>query len=182
MTAGIKPVFGSVVTPDIDLRLFMSHWRYCFAVREPTTGRLIRKSLQFYDPSGRAVHKIYLTPKSQEKRYDRLVEDFAAKNQPNFIHVEAYPTTKTGTTTGGGQEWEAGDSGWKKVKYLSNFNKLLRNPNNRFNYQVENSAARNVLDLSGRRKCEIVVLVGNRGCTQIHTGPVKKLKEFGPLV
>ena len=47
---------GLAVNPDIDLRLFMSNWKFGFAVNE--NGRL---SFQFFDKSGEAVHKIRIT-------------------------------------------------------------------------------------------------------------------------
>src|SRR6478609_6311136 len=49
---------GLVLGPDIDLRLFLSNWRYGFAVREPLKDGE-RLSLQFFDGAGEAVHKIY---------------------------------------------------------------------------------------------------------------------------
>ena len=50
---------GLFVNPDIDLRLFMAHWKFSFAVTEDTKSGL-RKSLQFFDKSGAALHKIYI--------------------------------------------------------------------------------------------------------------------------
>ena len=48
-----------VLTADIDLRMFPSHWVSAFAV-ERTTDRTIRRSLQIFDAAGDAVHKIFL--------------------------------------------------------------------------------------------------------------------------
>src|SRR5690606_39710803 len=56
-----KNHIGLVLGPDIDLRLFMSHWYFGFAVEENG-----RKSLQFFGIDGEAVHKIYLTERSEE--------------------------------------------------------------------------------------------------------------------
>ena len=67
---------GLVLDPDIDLRLFMMHWKYGFAVNEND-----RKSFQFFDKSGEAVHKIYLTDDSHEAAYETLKEKYTA---PNF--------------------------------------------------------------------------------------------------
>ena len=50
---------GLVLGPDIDLRIFLRHWRYGFAVSKATKDG-IRNSLQFFDGSGTAVHKIFL--------------------------------------------------------------------------------------------------------------------------
>ena len=63
---------GLVVNPDIDLRLFMSSWEFAFAVNENE-----RRSLQFFDIYGGAVHKIYLTENSNKSEYYNLIERFA---------------------------------------------------------------------------------------------------------
>src|SRR5690606_36676926 len=62
---------GLVVNPDIDLCLFMNAWNSGFAVVEGD-----RKSLQFFDHSGNAIHKIYLTENSNLKAYEQLVSSF----------------------------------------------------------------------------------------------------------
>ena len=49
-----------VLGPVVDLRLFPSHWHYGFAV-EKGTGQGVQRSLQIFDTSGDAIHKIYLT-------------------------------------------------------------------------------------------------------------------------
>ena len=46
--------------------------------------------------------------------------------------------------------------------------------------RVDNSAAEKVLNLAQERDVPIMVFVGNRGCIQIHTGPVKELRRTGP--
>src|SRR3982751_5753487 len=51
---------GLVLGPDIDLRLFLGSWKHGFAVREPLKSGE-RLSLQFFDGTGEAVHKIYAT-------------------------------------------------------------------------------------------------------------------------
>ena len=63
---------GVVLGPDIDLRLFLSNWRYGFAVREPLKDGE-RLSLQFFDASGEAVHKIYATDETDRAAFDALI-------------------------------------------------------------------------------------------------------------
>jgi len=74
---------GLFVNSDIDLRLFMDHWKYCFACAEPAKGG-IRKSIQFFDKSGMAVHKVYLTSESNEYAYDVMVKKFQ-HDEYNFV-------------------------------------------------------------------------------------------------
>lgn len=181
---------GLLVNPDIDLRLFMDHWKFCYAVAEGTGGSRLRKSLQFFDKSGVALHKIYLTPKSDEAAYDRLVERFTAQAQPTTIDVEAYPR-KAADAPDSAIDWPAFRTAWENLKDTHDFHPMLRkfkvgreqgfrHVGTDFAYRVSNNAARQVLDLARDKDCEIMVFVGNRGCIQIHTGPVKKLLEHGP--
>ena len=48
------------VVGEIDLRLFLRHWAFGYALDEDTRSGP-RRSLQFFDASGTAVHKVYAT-------------------------------------------------------------------------------------------------------------------------
>src|SRR5690606_14583785 len=69
---------------DIDLRLFMGAWTYGFAVVEGD-----RKSLQFFGKDGEAIHKIYLTEKSNTAAFDQLVAKYAAPVQAGDREITA---------------------------------------------------------------------------------------------
>ncbi|MGC4058905.1 MAG: ChuX/HutX family heme-like substrate-binding protein [Chitinophagaceae bacterium] len=77
---------GLAVNPDIDLRIFLMHWKFAFAVTEGE-----RHSIQFFDKSGTAVHKIYLTAESDPAAYHALVDRYAATEQSAELITEAYP-------------------------------------------------------------------------------------------
>lgn len=64
------------VGEDIDLRIFLNHWKFAFAVVEGD-----KKSLQFFGKDGLALHKIYLTKDSNEEAFDAIVEKFRAEDQ-----------------------------------------------------------------------------------------------------
>jgi putative hemin transport protein len=179
---------GLFVNPDIDLRLFMSHWKFCFAATEQTRGGP-RKSLQFFDKSGTALHKIYLTSKSNEEEYDKLVEKFTASEQLDFIGVEAYDP-KEADRADSEIDQEGFRSAWENLQDTHDFFPMLRKfkigrhqalrlIGRDFAYKVPNISSRQILDLARDKECEIMVFVGNRGCIQIHTGSVKKLLEYG---
>ncbi|MCY4324453.1 MAG: hemin-degrading factor, partial [Betaproteobacteria bacterium] len=183
-----KMAMGLFVNPDIDLRLFMNHWRYSFAAIEQTRSGA-RKSLQFFDREGVALHKIYLTDHSNEAEYDRLVEQRRHQNQDRFIAIEQYgpdPEERPDEEI----DWPAFRTAWKNLKDTHDFHPLLRkfkigraqafaNADADMAWRVENGAARQVLEQGKDSGCQIMVFVGNRGCLQIHTGPVNKLVEFG---
>lgn len=179
---------GLFVNPDIDLRLFMNHWKYNFSAIEQTRGGP-RKSLQFFDKTGTALHKIYLTDRSNEDEYDKLVETYKHENQSTSIFVEAYEPAASDKLDNE-VNWVAFRTAWEALKDTHDFYPMLRKfkvgreqafakIGRDFAYEVENSAARKVLNLVRDYESEMMVFVGNRGCIQIHTGPVKKLLEHG---
>ena len=48
------------VVGEIDLRLFLRHWAFGYVLDEDTRSGP-RRSLQFFDRAGAAVHKVYAT-------------------------------------------------------------------------------------------------------------------------
>jgi putative hemin transport protein len=72
---------GLVLGEDIDLRLFMSHWKFGFAVDAQN------KSLQFFDENGNAVHKIFLQENSNLEAYQNIVTAFRDNEQSSILEV-----------------------------------------------------------------------------------------------
>ena len=64
------------VVGDIDLRLFMRHWAFGYALSEDTRSGP-RRSLQFFDASGTAIHKVYATAATDRAAFERIAADFA---------------------------------------------------------------------------------------------------------
>lgn len=180
-----KMSMGLFVNPDIDLRLFMNHWRFCFAAAENG-----RRSVQFFDRAGAAVHKIYLTDKSDAPALDALVGRFRHPEREPFIRAE--PTPPRPEERGESEvDWRAFRAAWENLKDTHDFHPMLRrfkvaresafrNIGADFARRAAADAPRRVLEAVRDRECDIMVFVGNRGCIQIHTGPVKKLLAHGP--
>jgi putative hemin transport protein len=84
----IGATFGLVLGSEIDLRLFFHRWRFGFAVTESGPHET-RRSLQFFDRHGTAVHKVYLTPDSDPAAYERLVAENRSADQSQRIEVKA---------------------------------------------------------------------------------------------
>ena len=57
-----------VLGADIDLRIFPGVWAHGFAVEKREADE-IRRSLQFFDEAGEAVHKVHLRPSSNLYAY-----------------------------------------------------------------------------------------------------------------
>ncbi|NNE99652.1 MAG: hemin-degrading factor, partial [Pyrinomonadaceae bacterium] len=81
------------VNPDIDLRIFTNCWHFGFAA-EVENPRGTLRSIQIFDQDGSAVHKIYLTDRSDVDAYDALVKKFSADDQTRALIVTPKPEKK----------------------------------------------------------------------------------------
>lgn len=176
---------GLVVTPDIDLRLFMSQWRTGFAVNENN-----RLSLQFFDAEGTAVHKVYLTGESDEAAYHQLVEKYKDENQNRelIFKVADHPVAEK-------PDAEVNTKGftdaWKNLQDTHEFHGLLKQyelsrtqalrlaPEG-FATKISLDALKNILNKAASEELPIMVFTGNPGCIQIHTGAIKNIVQTGP--
>lgn len=183
-----------VVGPDIDLRLFFKAWKYAFAVSTPAAGMPdgVRRSLQFFDKFGRAVHKIFLKQESNLAEYVSLVDRYTADDQA--MEAVGVETTKESAASADDfddatkraflDEWavlkDTHDFFPMLAKYKIARTTALEIAEGRFSWRVANSSSRDVLTAAAADGSPIMVFVGNDGCIQIHTGPVTNLKEHGP--
>ena len=179
---------GQVVGADIDLRLFMTHWEFGFAVIDETEEGP-RRNLQFFDKSGAAVHKVYLTAKSDAAFYDELVRTYRSTNQSDVQVV--VPTEKSVPERPDADiDVEGFRKGWLATNDTHDFFDLLRKfgvgrhqalrlaPSDHAR-RVDLTATQKMLETAAARKVPIMVFVGSPGCIQIHTGPVENIKRFG---
>ena len=180
-----SPHAGLFVNPDIDQRIFLSHWKTAFAVTEQT-GATVRKSLQFFGKDGEAIHKIYLTTDSIETAFDELVSKYKSDDQSQHETTEAYaPSIK-----------EKPDSevdivnfraDWATLKDTHDFFLLLRKyglsrvqslrlaPSEHYAKQIDKNAIITMLEKAVEQQVPIMVFIGNKGNIQIHTGEIHKL-------
>lgn len=176
---------GLVLGPDIDLRLFMAHWHFGFAVSENG-----RKSLQFFDQDGTAVHKIYLTDQSNEEAYEALVQKYLASDQSTDIITVPYPEKEAETATEAidilafQQEWLAMQDTHEFFGLLRK-HKLAREQGIRlapegYSQRITLHQLKRIFETAAERQLPIMIFVSSPGCIQIHTGPVKKLVSMGP--
>ncbi len=183
-----KMSMGLFANPDIDLRLFMNHWKYNFSVIEETKAG-VRQSFQFFDKEGQAIHKIYLTKKSNEGIFDDLVAEHLHERQETYIDIEVYDK-KISDKSDDEIDWPGFRKAWENLNDTHDFFPMLskfkvgreqafRKIGNDFAYEVDNQSTRDALIQARDSHCEIMVFVGNRGCIQIHTGMVTKLVEHG---
>lgn len=167
------------VGEDIDLRIFLNSWKFGFAVVEGD-----RKSFQFFGKDGLALHKMYLTNKSNEAEFDALTEQYKADEQSPEIITEPIaekPAEKPDTEI----DISGFQQAWKDLKDTHDFfsmtrkfgvsrTQALRLAPAGYAEKIDNSKVVNLLEDASEKHVPIMVFVGNRGIIQIHTGEVKK--------
>ena len=191
VTTGMAHRIAQVLGGDIDLRLFLGRWRHAFAVATPWDGGAdgFRRSLQFFDAHGDAVHKVFATRKTDLDAFLGLVARFTAEEAeaPTFEPRPEPAAVRPDAEV----DADALLADWAALQDTHDFFQLLRTHDvartqalrlaeGRFTERVEAGAARAVLQAAAEAEAPIMVFVGNRGCVQIHTGPVNKLVEHGP--
>lgn len=176
---------GLVLGEDIDLRLFMQGWKFGFAVQEGE-----RESLQFFDKTGEAVHKIYITEKSNKDAYKALVAKYKCAVQATELEVESKPAPQA-ELPDSEIDVDGFQAAWKEMKDTHEFFGLLRKfkvsrtqamrlAPKEFVRQVSNDTTRKMLNKASETQTPIMVFANSSGCIQIHTGTVNKLMESGP--
>lgn len=176
---------GLVIGEAIDLRLFMSQWKFGFAVNEAG-----RRSLQFFAGDGEAVHKIYLTDQSDVAAYDTLVATYTADDQSDALRIEPKPEPAV-TIADAAIDGAAFRQGWLELTDTHEFFGLLRKHNvSRLQAMrlapeghaipTSMAAVKRVFERVAEMSLPIMIFVSSRGCIQIHTGEVHKLLPMGP--
>lgn len=181
---GLPHKMALLVNPDIDLRIFLNNWKSGFAVSEDTP-RGARHSLQIFDASGTAVHKIYLLEESNREAFDELVKKYRSTEQ-NPALVVAPKTPKEAEKPDGEIDVAGFRAAWADLQDTHDFfgvtkkfgvsrEQALRLADEEMAYQVETASLRQILQTAAAEKLPIMVFVGNEGLIQIHTGTVEKV-------
>lgn len=177
------PHAGLVLGTDIDLRLFMNQWKLGFAVEDNR-----HKSLQFFDCNGVAIHKIYLTEKSNIENYNGLVNRFRKTEQEAVMVLPAEAPAKFEKSDDEidlpafHQAWETMQDTHEFFGLLKRFGlcrtQALRLAPKGFAQQTDINNLKKVMQNCSEQQVPVMVFVGNNGCIQIHTGIVTKLVEM----
>lgn len=185
VTVSANGQMGLVVSPDIDLRLFLGGWASAFAISEQTAHGT-QRSIQVFDRQGTAVHKVFLTEQSDVAAWEPLVQRFIADDQSaelDLVELEPKPAPLADAEV----DAVALRDGWAALKDTHHFFALLKR------HKVQRTQALRLagrewaeplataelprlLEAAGERRVPIMIFVGNAHCIQIHTGTVDNLK------
>lgn len=177
-----------VLTDDIDLRMFPAHWRHAFMVDvQKETGP--QRSLQVFDAAGDAVHKIFLREGSNAIAWKDVLQDLKLEDQSPDIDVT--PRAPTEAAKSDASKVEILRKEWKRMtdthQFLRLTSKLKMNRLGAYRIAgapfvraVDPRAVNEALLQLAADGTDVMIFVGNKGCIQIHQGPVTTLKEMGP--
>ena len=175
---------------DIDLRIFPKAWAHGFAV-EKRDGDEIRRSLQFFDAAGDAVHKVHLRPSSNLYAYQKLVAELASPDQSPAIVLKGIAPGEPETGEAGSAE-DLRDR-WSRMTDVHQFFGMLKTlklsrhqalhmVGDDYAWQLADESLSAVFNQAAANGMPIMCFVGNRGCIQIHSGPIANIKVMGPWI
>ncbi|NKD55366.1 MULTISPECIES: hemin-degrading factor [unclassified Haematospirillum] len=176
---------GVVYNGGIDLRLFLGRWHHGFSVKTENQ-RGIRRSLQFFDLDGTAVHKVFLTADGNVDAWARLTEQYRSDNQSTELNV--VPARTPVERPDDQIDVEGLRAHWSALRDVHHFHDMLREfgvdrlqamrlvgPD--LALQTSTDALRRTLDMAVNQKAPLMVFVGSAGCIQIHTGTIQRVME-----
>lgn len=172
----------------IDTRMFPSHWVYGFAF-ENTAGDTVKRSFQFFDAHGEAVHKIHLREESNIEAWQSLAQKLALDDQSSAIPIEAIEAPVF--ENDGAVPVDELQTSWRAMTDTHQFFNILQRLKisrlkavecigDEYAWKVEATSVAKMLEKAAQIKVPIMCFVANRGCIQIHSGPVVNIKEMGP--
>lgn len=181
-----------VLGAEIDLRIFPGLWAHGFAV-EKRDGDAIRRSLQFFDAAGEAVHKIHLRPASDVSAYDRLVATLEAADQSPSIDIRHDLPASDPFAGDDTVVLDELRTRWSKLTDTHQFFGMLkalkvgrlpavRKVGSDYAWKAGRDAVAQMLNRAAEAQFPIMCFVGNRGCIQIHSGPITTVRPMGPWI
>lgn len=177
---------------QIDLRIFPKVWAHGFAVAKTDESGAVRRSLQFFDDTGEAMHKVHLRDASDVVAYEALVERLLSDDQSQSVPVRQPMNADVVEPTKAVDADELRRR-WSSMTDVHQFMGLLRDLKlsrqqavhligHDYAWPVDTDAVTAMMRISADEEIPIMCFVGNRGCIQIHSGPIKEIKPMGPWI
>ena len=185
----IGPMASMVLGEQVDLRIFPSKWVYGFAVEKPGEDGAIRRSLQFFDGQGNAVHKVHARPATNVEAWSVLVTNLRHPEQVDTIAVVPAARVSLGEPSDVAtlrQNWQAMTDTHQFFSMLKKLNlprlAAVEMVGEDLAWQLDPKAVEHMFAAVAGTDLPIMAFVGNHGCIQIHAGPVANIKLMGPWI
>ncbi len=168
---------GLILNPRaLDLRLFLSQWASAFHVNDGG-----RESIQFFDPHGDAVLKVYTTDNTDSAAWQALIAE-QTQSTPAPLALLPVENARYADTADGAaleKEWRAMTDVHQFFALLRKYNlsrqQAFRLVNDDLACRINTDALPRLLETLQQDGNEFMIFVGNRGCVQIFTGVLEKL-------
>ena len=167
---------GLVLNPRaLDLRLFLSQWASAFRLNDNG-----RQSIQFFDPHGDALLKVYTTRNTDMAAWDALIAGHTQQSPAPLAIRPAEPLKYADSADAAALENE-----WRAMTDVHQFFGLLRKyslsrqqaflVSDDLACRIDTRTLPGLLETIRQDGNEIMIFVGNRGCVQIFTGALEKV-------
>ena len=184
------PASAIVLGDEIDLRIFPTKWASGFAVEKTDEDGNVRRSLQFFDAAGDAVHKVHTRPATNLDAWRELVAQLRADEQSQTVEIGIVPDVNAVDSSAAAGPEELLEN-WSKLTDTHQFFGMLKKLNldrlqamrmigTNYAWRLDPSATADVMNGAAAAELPIMVFVGNAGCIQIHGGPIAKVQPMGP--
>ena len=185
---------GLMLGSQIDLRMFPASFCFGFAV-EKADGETVRRSLQFFDAAGDAVFKVHARPETNTGAWTTLVDQLRLEDQAADLQItpSEAPSNADERTEASAETAVALKQRWEALNDPHQFHGMLKDLElhrlsafeaigQQWAWQLTPDAAASLLRLASAEALPIMCFVGNKGCIQIHSGPIEKVMEKGPWI
>lgn len=173
---------GQVVGSDIELRIFPKAWSTGYAFTD-NRGASPRRSLQFFDPQGISIHKLYLGENSSVSAFEEIVARWGTRpaKMPRIV-----PGNRPAERPDSEIDIAEFRAAWDGLHHTHDFFDMLR----RFRvtrtqafrlageeraHRVEVASVERLLTAASGTSLPIMIFAGNRGMIQIYIGTVKRI-------
>ncbi|MDM5178858.1 hemin-degrading factor [Massilia sp. DJPM01] len=179
-----RNIAGGYLGGEIDLRFTFSKWKHAFAVAQPGADGVVKRSLQFFDENGAAIHKIYPKDAAGVAVFDKLVADFRHPEQNAVLTVQAR-APKAAELADAKVDVKEFQQAWNEMSDVHQFNRLLtefkitREQAMRLApagmvQRLKPEAVRTLLDEAAKQQLPIMSFLGNGALIQIFSGKITK--------
>jgi len=180
-------IAGGYLGGPIDLRFQFPTWKYAFAVTQPGREGTVNRSLQFFDASGTAVHKLYVRSEAGVPVFDKLVADFRHPQQDAKLAV-APAAPKALEKPDSAVDVKEFQQAWLDMSDVHQFNRIVSEfgltreqamrlaPAGKAQ-KLDPTAVRSLLQGAAKNGVAIMAFLGNPGITQIYSGKITKLAD-----
>ena len=149
----------------------------------------MRRSLQFFNIAGDAIHKIHARPSTHLDVWQRLVDSIRLPDQSDAL--ETAPLKKATCIPDAEIPVAELRDRWSAMTDTHQFALMIRAlkisrlsanaaVGDDFSWPIRNEAIVSMMEQAVAEELPIMCFVGSSGCIQIHSGPIRNLKQMGP--